>query len=31
MSTEIKEQRIEFETPQFLHALFANQPKHLRY
>ena len=31
MSTDIKEQKLEFETPQFLHALFANEPKHLRY
>jgi len=31
MSTQLKEQKIEFETPQFLHALFANEPKHLAY
>lgn len=31
MSTPQREHKIEFETPQFLHALFANEPKHLRY
>jgi len=31
MSIDLKEQKIEFETPQFLHALFANEPKHLKY
>lgn len=31
MSSSLKEQRIEFETPQFLHGLFANEPKHLSY
>ncbi len=31
MSTEIREHKIEFETPQFLHGLFANEPRHLRY
>lgn len=30
-TVEEKEIRLEFETPQFLHALFANEPKELRY
>jgi phosphate starvation-inducible PhoH-like protein len=28
---ETRELRLEFDTPQFSHALFANDPKHLRY
>lgn len=31
MSSDLKELRIEFETPQFLHGLFANEPRHLSY
>ncbi|RYD33537.1 MAG: hypothetical protein EOP87_10810, partial [Verrucomicrobiaceae bacterium] len=29
--TDIAEIKLEFDTPQFLHALFANDPKNLDY